>query len=151
MADPFTVLGTASSVITFVEFTWKLLSGTRSVYKSAAGQSDENVFISVITEDVSRLNDKIVASPECSNDLRDIADKSRKVACELLGALRELQAKDATVWKSFKVALKDVWSKGKIEALSQRLEKLQRRVASHIQLDILYYSPNLSMINLHDY
>lgn len=137
MADPFTVLGTASSIITLVEFTWKLLAETHSVYKSAAGQSDDNVFLSVITEDLTRFNDKIVASPECSDDLRDIADKSRRVAWELLGALSELQAKDATVWKSFTVALKDVWSKGKIEALSKRLEKLQRRVASHIQLDIL--------------
>lgn len=137
MADPFTALGTASSIITLLEVAWKLLAETHSVYKSAAGQSDDCVFLSVIAEDVTRLNDKIVATPACSDDLQDLVGKSSKVAEELLKALSELQAKDATVWKSFTVALKEVWNKGKIEAFSQRLAKIQSRVASHIQLEIL--------------
>lgn len=137
MADPFTALGTASSIITLLELAWKLLAETHSVYKSAAGQSDDNLFLSAIAEDVTRLNNNIVASSACSNDLRDLIDMSRKVGEELLGALNGLQAKDATVWKSFTVALKDVWNKGKIETFSKRLMKLQSRVASHIQQEIL--------------
>lgn len=137
MADPFTALGTASSIITLLELAWKLLAETHSVYKSAVGQSDDNLFLSAIAEDVTRLNNNIVASSACSNELRDLVDMSRKVGEELLGALNELQAKDRTVWKSFTVALKDVWNKGKIETFSKRLMKLQSRVASHIQQEIL--------------
>lgn len=137
MADPFTALGTASSIITLLELAWKLLAETHSVYKSAVGQSDDNLFLSAIAEDVTRLNDNIVASSTCSNELRDLVDMSRKVGEELLGALHELQAKDGTVWKSFTVALKDVWNKSKIETFSKRLMKLQSCVASHIQQEIL--------------
>lgn len=137
MADPFTILGTASSIVSLLELAWKLLAETHSVYRSA-GQSGDNIFLSIIADDVSRLNDKIVASPACNADLQDLVQKSRKITEELLEALGELQVKDATVWKSFTVALKEVWKRGKIEAFSARLAKLQTQVASHIQLEILY-------------
>lgn len=137
MADPFTILGTASSIVALLEFSWKLLAETHAIYKSQAGQSDDHLFLADITEDVSRLNKKIVASPSCSADLDDLVQKSGKIAAELLAALAALQAKDGTVWKSFTVALKDVWNKGKIETFSQRLAKLQSRVASHIQMEIM--------------
>jgi hypothetical protein len=139
MADPFTILGTASSIITLLEFSWKLLADTRTIYKSATGNNEDNVILSVIAEDVNRLGNAITVSPDCGDDLKTLVDLAYGVSRDLAEALDKLKVQGTkTAWKSFVVALKDVWRNGQIEAFSHRLAKLQTQIASHIQLLILY-------------
>ncbi|KAK5663818.1 hypothetical protein OQA88_21 [Cercophora sp. LCS_1] len=136
MADPFTVLGATSSIITLVEFSWKLLSSAETVYQ--LGESEDHAVLSTIAEDVKRLATPIVASPDHDQSLRDLVEQSVSIAQDLLEALEALKIQgEITVWKSFLVALKDVWKKKKIEAFSHRLAKLQSQVASHVQMVIL--------------
>jgi hypothetical protein len=138
MVDPFTVLGTTSSILALLEFCWKLLGDTRTIYKSATGESEDKEVLSAIAEDVSRLGDAITVSHPCGNDLEVLVNKSQKIAKDLLQALAALKVQgNKTTWKCFMVALKDVWRKGKIEAFSQRLAKLQVQVATHVQMLIL--------------
>jgi hypothetical protein len=138
MPDPFTVLGTASSIIAFLEFSWKLLADTRTIYKSATGENEDNQILSIIAEDISRLGYAIIVSSAAGDDLQVLVKESQKIAQDLLEALTTLKVQGKnTTWKCFMVALKEVWRKGKIEAFSQRLAKLQAQVASHVQMLIL--------------
>ncbi|RSL42514.1 hypothetical protein CEP51_016472 [Fusarium floridanum] len=145
MADPLTALGTASAIITFLEFSWKLLANTRAVYQSATGlyaskngENDENMLLALVAKDVKTLGDAVIASPAAGNDMEDLVRTSQGIAEDLLKALDKLKVKgDKTVWKSVTVALKDVWGKSKVEDFSRRLAKLQVQVASHIQLSLL--------------
>lgn len=138
MSDPFTALGAASSIVALLEFAWKLLANTKKICTTATGETDDQATLSAIAEDVSRLGDAITISPRCEQDLMNLVKESKKVALDLLEALAELKVQgENSVWKSFAVALRTVWKKGKIEAFSYRLAKLQGQVASHVQLMIL--------------
>ncbi|KAH6880104.1 hypothetical protein B0T10DRAFT_582146 [Thelonectria olida] len=138
MADPFTILGTTSSIITLLEFSWKLLAETRTIYKSATDENEDNAFLSAIADDATRLGDAITVSPGCGDDLQALVTNAQGVARDLLEVLDKLKVHGTkTVWKSFLVALKDVWRNGQIEAFSHRLAKLQAQIGSHIQLLIL--------------
>ena len=139
MADPISSLGTATNIITLVEFTWKLLTSTKNVYQSATGENENNLVLAMVAEDIKNLSDAIDASPGNGKDMQTLVQTSRKIAGELLKALDHLKVKGKkTVWKSLTVALKDVWHKGKIEEFSQRLAQLQAQVASHMQISLLY-------------
>ncbi|KAM0552653.1 hypothetical protein ACHAPJ_007750 [Fusarium lateritium] len=138
MADPLTALGTASAIITLLEFSWKILSNTKNVYQSATGQNDDNLVLAIVARDVKSLGDNIIASTFTENDMEDLVRTSQDIAEDLLKAIDNLKVKgDRTVWKSFTIALKDVWGKRKVEEFSRRLAKLQLQVASHIQLCLL--------------
>ncbi|KAI1256787.1 hypothetical protein MGN70_001913 [Eutypa lata] len=138
MADPISSLGTATNIITLVEFTWKLLTNTKNVYQSATGENENNLVLAVVAEDIKNLSDAIDASPGSGKDMQTLVQTSRKIAGELLKALDHLKVKGKkTVWKSLTVALKDVWHRGKIEEFSQRLAQLQAQVASHMQISLL--------------
>ncbi|KAK1752365.1 hypothetical protein QBC47DRAFT_306088 [Echria macrotheca] len=136
MADPFTVLGATSSILTLVEFSWKLLSSAAAVYRT--GESKDHAVLSTIAADIRQLAAPIVASPEYDQSLRDMIKESEAIAKALLDALEALKIQGkATVWKSFMVALKDVWKRKDIDAFSQRLVKLQSQVASHVQMVVM--------------
>ena len=136
--DPFTVLGTASSIITLLEFTWKLFGDTKMIYKSATSESEDNAVLSTIAEDVARLGDAVILLLECGDSLRVLINDAQGIARDLCGALNRLKVQGTkTVWKSFVVALKDVWGRRDIETFSHRLAKLQQQIASHIQTQIL--------------
>ncbi|KAK3898926.1 hypothetical protein C8A05DRAFT_18559 [Staphylotrichum tortipilum] len=134
MLDPFTAVGLAGNIITFIDFTRELLSGARAIYRSHSRTSDENAVLGVIARDVSSLSDKVIVEQARSEDLRALATESKRVAEDLVGALEKLKVEGSnTRWASFKVALKDVWNRGEIEDLERRLEKLQVQVTAHLQ------------------
>ncbi|KAK5999159.1 hypothetical protein PT974_01549 [Cladobotryum mycophilum] len=136
MVDPLTALGAASSIIAILEFSWKLLASTQKIYQM--GENEGNATLSTISQDARRLADSIVSSEDYSKDLQALVKESRKVAQELIDALEKLKVQGKkTMGKSFMVALKEIWNKGKIEAFSQKLAKLQAQVASHVQILIL--------------
>ncbi|KAI1655760.1 hypothetical protein F4813DRAFT_152812 [Daldinia decipiens] len=145
MADPFTALGTASSIITFVEFTWKLLTNTHTIYKSATGETEDSTTLSIIAKDVASLGAAIIASPGCEYELQILVKEAQSIAHDLLEALNKLKGQGAkTVWKSFVVALKEVWQGSQVEAFSQRLTKFQTQIALHIQMSILSHVSEIS-------
>lgn len=135
MADPLAALGAASSIVALLEFSWKLFSSTKEVYQSATGQNDDNLVLEIIAKDITRLSDSISTSSGLDNDLKTLIKESHAVAGDLLQVLNRLKIKGSgTIWRSFQVALKDVWKKDQIEAFSRRLSRLQSQVTLHIQL-----------------
>jgi hypothetical protein len=91
MSDPFAILGTAGSVLTLVEFAWKLLADTRKIYKSASGENAGNAVLSTITEDVTRLGDTLALSSSYDDYLRALVEEAQSVARNLLEVLNKLK------------------------------------------------------------
>ncbi|KAI1807707.1 hypothetical protein F4811DRAFT_549472 [Daldinia bambusicola] len=134
MADPFTALGTASNILTFVEFAWKLLTKTYTTYKSATGESEGNRILSLITKDAARLGDAIIAAPDCEGDLRELVEEAKGISHDLREVLENLQVRGTkTAWKSFVVALNELWQSSEVKSLSDRLTKLQNAIILHMQ------------------
>jgi hypothetical protein len=138
MSDPFSVLSTTSSIISLLEFAWTLLAETRTIYKSAGGATEECVVLTAVANDIKFLNEAIIVSPSCGINLLKLVEESRIIADELLDAVDSLTVKgNNNAWKSFTVALKQVWKKGKLEEFSKRLSWIQGQVASNVQFMIL--------------
>jgi hypothetical protein len=75
-----------------------------------------------------------LAGESNSEDLRALATETRRVAEELLDVLERLKVKGPNNrYESFRVALKDAWSRDEVESLEQRLSKLQAQVTAHMQ------------------
>lgn len=138
MSDPFSVLSTTSGIVSLLEFTWKLLAETRTIYKSAEGTTEECIVLSTVANDVKFLGNAITDSPSCDESLLKLVQESRRIAEELLKAVESLTVKgDNNSWKSFAVAPKQVWKKGKLEEFSKRLSWIKGQVASNVQVMIL--------------
>lgn len=125
MLDPLTSLCLASSLAQFVDFSCKLFQGTKSIYKSAIGSSEENACLHLIAADVRRLSSDIEVLESHPEALRVLAIETKRVSDELLGVLEDLRIKEKkTKWRSFLLAVKEIWNKEKIAEISERLSKL---------------------------
>ena len=134
MADPFSALGLAGNILTFVQFTCDLISGAHDIYQSQSGASGQNAVLALVSRDVASLSGKITTEQGHSEDLRALVAESQRLASEVVDALEKLKVKGPkTRWASLKVALKDVWNRAEIEDLEQRLSKLQVQVTAHVQ------------------
>ena len=135
MMDPFAALGLMSTILDFVDFTWKLVSKFRQVYKSLEGSSESVQLLDTISEDIRNHNNAITESVPDSPSLREIIQDCTKIGKDLQEALDNLKVKGKkTKWASFVVALQGVWQQDKIEKLYNNVARLQGRIAEHIHL-----------------
>ena len=135
--DPFTAFGLAGNIVQFLDFTCKLVSGTWTICRSAEGASENTTALQTIATDISNLSDQITISTargttDVGQTLRRIAFDCQDVAQELLNVLDSLQKKGkGSVWKSFLLAIQEVWQQGEIARLNERLGMLQKNLNTH--------------------
>lgn len=68
--DPFTALGLAGNLVQFVDFLYKLLSESKSLYASSIGASAENIILETVAKDLNLLTDKLGIPPSDGSVLR---------------------------------------------------------------------------------
>jgi hypothetical protein len=133
--DPLSALGVACNILAVVDFAWTLLTEAREIYKSDSGRSTNAVFIENLTKSVTDLDKNLVRQPELSDGPRLLVKQSQDLTAELTRALEAIRIKGRhSKWKSFAVALREVWGKGEIKGFTDKLEILQRQIARHILL-----------------
>ncbi|KAK6840192.1 hypothetical protein PG987_006058 [Apiospora arundinis] len=143
--DALAALGLASNILSFVDFTWKLLAGANEIYASGAGISDDAQFLDTITKDVRYYDERIVAVPNATPELKSLARQCDEIAQDLLESLDKLRIKGhKTRWNSFLVALRGVRSKKKVEQLTDKIAKIQSRMTAHMQELLLHNVSGLS-------
>ena len=139
--DPLSGLAVASSVVQLTDFMFKLVSGARCIYRSAAGATAENETLenlsSRLQELLLQIPDLFKAGDHLSKEVVTMADSCRDTAKELLLALAELKRKDKTVWKSFRAALKAVWHQDRINAICTTLSRMQWVLITQLQFAIM--------------
>jgi hypothetical protein len=135
--DAFTALGLASNIVQFVDFSWKLVAESRAIYKSSEGASHENLTLIAIANNVAALSNAIEVSTDDSQ-LEKLAKECKTIGKELSDALDELRANGKrTMWTSFSIALKEIWKKGKVDRIYNRLGKVQAQMAIYLQFLML--------------
>ncbi|KAL9089230.1 MAG: hypothetical protein Q9165_005798 [Trypethelium subeluteriae] len=131
-------LGLAGNIVQFLDFAFKLVSGTRTIYRSTEGASEENSALQTIATDLLNLSDQLTISTtrgttNVGPTLRRIAFDCQDVALELVRVLSTLQAEGKRrIWKSFLLALQEVWKQGEISRLNGRLDNLQKDLNTHL-------------------
>ncbi|EEY13976.1 conserved hypothetical protein [Verticillium alfalfae VaMs.102] len=139
--DPVSAAGFASSLITFIDFSYKLIHGSVDLYKSAAGATDGNVRISSIVEDLRKITETIStpAPPEHngphSRELNKLALECQDISRELADILETLKRRDGNkAWRSLEAAWKSMRKSDKVAGLTsvkKQLCELQKGNTDH--------------------
>ncbi|KAI6762408.1 hypothetical protein HG530_008388 [Fusarium avenaceum] len=136
--DPITAFQVAGTVVAFVEFSYNLISETRSIYRSPDGNPTTVIRLSTIIKDLSDINGRVEhvlgistsqATTASDETLVRLCRESRDIATEIRTGLTSLQAKGTSKLDHAKtsviVALKAMWSKDKLANLEQRLQQIR--------------------------
>lgn len=141
--DALTAVGLAGNIIQFIDFSIKLVSKSREIYKSADGALIENKHLEETTTDLNQIQNTLresleakLASNQFTQDekaLADLNEKCLEVAATLLEKLEDLKASSPRKrWKSLRQALKSVWSKEAVDSLSWTLKGLREEINTRI-------------------
>lgn len=150
--DPLSALSVAAAVIQFIDYSTRIVSKGKELYKSADGALAENIELetaSVRLQNLSRtLKDSLRANQQAPKEgvasksdgaLETICEACVTVSKELVDKLENLKVPEGhshKKWKSFRQALKTVWTKEKIEEVAQRLAKLRADLDTNVLLSI---------------
>jgi hypothetical protein len=151
MLDPLTALGAVANITQFIEFAIKIFANTHSIYNSANGSLVENDDLGRVSEDIAVLSRKLqesLTTTATSNSptadeqaLRDLCKGCIDVSQELGTALKNLTSSGKPgKFRSFRKALKSVWSKDKIDGLEKRVRMYKEELNIRIVVDLRFVS-----------
>ncbi|KAG4282188.1 hypothetical protein FPRO04_13364 [Fusarium proliferatum] len=136
--DPITAFQVAGTVVTFVEFSYNLISETRSIYRSPDGKPARVNDLSMVINDFADISHRVKQALDLSNCqattasdeiLIRLCNESQDIATDFQRALTCLQANGTSkvehVKTSLVIALKAIWSKDKLVKLEQRLQQIR--------------------------
>ncbi|KAH7313718.1 hypothetical protein B0I35DRAFT_435724 [Stachybotrys elegans] len=134
--DPFTGFSLATGVITFVDFSWKLMTETREIAKSMDGRSEDTMMLELILKNIEKADlaiDETPISTDQKDTLNQIVQQCRNVSTRLKDVLQKLTvAPGHSHCKSFTVALKGVCKNKEIESLFETITRLRSQVIDHL-------------------
>ncbi|KAI9778855.1 MAG: hypothetical protein M1839_007818 [Geoglossum umbratile] len=132
-------IGLVGNIIQFVDFGGELISKTVEIQKSGTSALAENINIETATNDLALLSTNLRDSAESTSDtaLRELCQSCNTVATELLTVLDIVKVCGGqNKWKSFRKAMRSVWSKDDIALLEQRLARLRDELNLRVTVDL---------------
>lgn len=139
MMDPITAIGLASSLITFVEFATKIVTGTYEVYTSSEGTTITNAHINTIISDLKEvatdLETELPGKSKHERALKELASKCDKIAGELLQLLNRIRSDgNHSTWNSLKAAIVSMRKQKEIVILEKRLNDYRLQILTRLTL-----------------
>jgi hypothetical protein len=142
--DALSAVSLAATIVQFVDFSSKIVSKGYHLYKSADGALPE---LGYVIRDLKSLNARL-QYPEISScltrdeqSLEDLSSQCSTIATELLGRLEKLSVEQNgrnRKWKSFRQALKSVWSKEALDEMKTTLSGYRSQLELHVLLSLRY-------------
>ena len=147
--DPFSALGLTSSLLTFIDFAGKFISGGLEIYYSAHGTSTVNQTVEDVTRDLKDLCNNLgpttstgsldigEANPE--NALLPLATSCTRLGGELFAILEALKVQGRrTAWKCARQALRSALKAGKIKIYQGQLDDYKSQLAMRL-LSLMWF------------
>lgn len=129
--DPITAIGAASAILSFIDFSWKLVAGARDIYKSADGTSADNANIREMASNLQGLTENLgtgaLGSSKPENDLRQLAADCNALSNELKTILHKLQSPGG-VRNAVKAKLRSIRRKDDISSMRGRLAEYTSQI-----------------------
>jgi len=150
--DPLSALSVAAAVVQLVDYGAGIVSKGTQLYKSVDGALGENIELETASIRLQQLSsgmqgslsqtrrDNTQGSPaQVDQHLEAMCNECVTVSQELVNKLETLKVPGDhpyKKWKSFRQALKSVWSKEKIEAIAERLCSLRAELNTHVVVSL---------------
>src|SRR5579859_2947196 len=139
--DPISALSVAAAVVQFVDFSRKIVCKSKELYGSTCGITEEYLGSQTVTLRLKELTEALKKSPSSTAAIRNsprlhqICAECDYVSEHLLEKLHQLKVPDCPTHrrcKSFRQALKSVWSKTEIDEMARRLASLRSELDTEV-------------------
>jgi hypothetical protein len=153
MLDPMSALSIAASAVQFVDFSIKIVSKSKEIYKSTSGGLEENLQLTrsaktlvKSSEDfrnalhVGGIHPPVVIS-DSQADLLGLCENCLKGAKRLADRLTSLEVKEGEKrrgWKSIRQALKSEWGKKEVNEMRDILAGYKSELMLYILISVQY-------------
>jgi hypothetical protein len=139
--DPLTAIGLVSNILTFVDFSTKLLQGAKEIHDSLSGTLEANRSTKVVMKQMKIFSSNLLA-PNASSligndkELCNIAAECRTLSSQLIDLLEKVKPKDhKSKGQSLWSALKNKVHEKEKRDIEQRLDYCRGQLG--LQLDFL--------------
>ena len=155
MLDPITALSVAGTIVQFVDFSYKIITFSTQLQKSARGALQVPEILELVANDLVKLTKKLHrlddASESVSDEeqaLIDLCKSCNSVADEIISKLRTLKmqggprdvlGKRTKKWESFHQAIRYAWADDQLSELSRTLSGLKQALGLRVMVDIRYF------------
>lgn len=144
--EPFSALAAATSVVQFIDFSCKVITGSRELFNSATGQFIDHKDLENITKHLISLSGPLQKPVHDSrrvqgDQLQPLCKRVNEVAGEListLDSLRVTEAKKSARWESCYKALRSVWSQQQIALLQDKLNGFRQQLTLSVLVVLRY-------------
>lgn len=148
--EALAALGLACNVVQLIDFSSKVLSESREIYKSGKGSSEDVLSTKLVAEDIDALTATLQGSlrdiskqgPLNAADqaLADIGQGCTETSQELQQLLQRLSAGNGspTLIRSLRTSLRSRRLKPKRENIERQLANLQRQFNARVAVDMRY-------------
>lgn len=137
--DPLTAIGLAGNIITFIDFSYKVISGLNKGLDAANGMTTENANLEQLVQDLTAITEDLIsdAPPRTENEkrLHQLAVNCHAHSQELIQILRSLKVGDKkSKWQGVVVKWQSMRKEKEIEALERRLNEYQSEILIRLQV-----------------
>lgn len=141
--DPLTALALAGNIVTFIDFSYQLISGTYQVLNSASGTTTENATLNVVVDDLNTVTKRLaVPGPgqtENEMELCSLAAACHALSVELSTILNQLKLTDKnSKWGSLQVKWRSMRKQQDITSMEQRLNSFRTQIIFRLQMMLRY-------------
>lgn len=137
--EALAAIGLASSIITFIDFGYELISVARDIHGSATGHSKENTSIDFLNNRMEALAADLLAKTSTSTitedekRLSELSGECLRLSQDLKKLLEKLKVRDPHSKRQLiSSVLRDRWKKDEKKGLEERLDSC--RAQMHLQL-----------------
>ena len=134
--DPVTAIGLAASIVSFIDFSWSLLTGAKELYESGRRKTKDNARISSIVDDLNEYALDLTIGGEGASKhekaLRALANDCHGLSKELVKILQKLEMTKNSRWQSLKKTWQAMRKADDIALIELRLEKYRTQMNTRL-------------------
>jgi hypothetical protein len=145
MADPFTIIGTTSAVISFVQFAGGIIAIAYSLYGSTVESTVENAQLEGVTSKMNELLNSLRTEPASraqssqETSIYELAAICQGLGEKVLTLLKKTKMKQAhSMRESIRVAMTTVWTRSVVNELREDMRSCTAQLGLHLQAIMRY-------------
>ncbi|KAK1672889.1 hypothetical protein BDP55DRAFT_717828 [Colletotrichum godetiae] len=128
--------GLASSILTFIDVSYKIAKGTYEIYQSATGVTAENAHVSNIITDLEDAAAGLGTVFKGHHaELENLSNQCRTLSVDLLKLLGRLERREKKLSHSFKAAIVCARKQKDIASIEKRLDQYRQQIMLHLTLN----------------